>query len=152
MIRFLFYCLIFFIFCKNSFNNFEYKIIQSMSKSEDEKIINLKDITDFKWDTLIASNLPISHEEINKIIGINYPDFVEFTRPIIFLKDGKIIHYENNPCNYEGIVENQVIFGAINDTSKINIIVSEDSKFILRKKQIQKRTYYELIKYQGTTN
>jgi hypothetical protein len=95
--------------CKHSIN-IEKAIAQKANTCKDSCMISIKDLTGFKWDTLYVFNFPVSLEEINVTIGCDYKFYEEFTRPFIFFERGKIIHYENNNSNTEGLIKGQVIF------------------------------------------
>lgn len=51
-----------------------------------------------------------TQDQIEKSLGTSFPDYIEFTRRIVFLKNGKIIYREDKPTNIEGSVAGQVSF------------------------------------------
>jgi hypothetical protein len=57
-------------------------------------VVDLKTLTDFEWDTVyISSGIP-RLENVISAIGMEYYSYEEFTGPIIFIKDHKIVYYE----------------------------------------------------------
>jgi hypothetical protein len=111
----------------------------------DTCIVLMKDETSFEWDKLYVFNLPLPQEEVDKVIGMSYSYYEEFTRPMIFVKDGNIVYHENNRTNIEGIVDNQVIFGGILDTTRYRTFSIDEAVFRARKKKSGSKNYYELI-------
>ena len=73
-------------------------------------IVKIKDLTSFQWDEMHVFSYGSSLDEIQKTLRTDFPHYVEFKRRIIFLKDGKIVHWENEPTNIEGITEGEVVF------------------------------------------
>ena len=49
-------------------------------------------------------------EEMNTVLGVNFENYTEFTRKIVFLSNGKIVYEEEEKTNIEGLVDNQVVF------------------------------------------
>jgi hypothetical protein len=52
----------------------------------------------------------VSTDEIEKHLGIEYPDYIEFKRQLVFLKDGKIAYRENLLTSVSGAVDGAVEF------------------------------------------
>jgi hypothetical protein len=84
-----------------------------------------------------------SQDEIEKSLGTDFPTYVEFTRRIIFLKDGKIIRREDEPTDIEGLVAGQVIFDDY-DNRKHRSYTPETAVFSGEKKQFARGEYYNL--------
>jgi hypothetical protein len=126
-------------------NSLEDKIALKASSCTEPCLISLAELTNFKWDKMYASDLPSTLEEINRVIGTEYPYYEEFTRPIIFLNEGKIIYHENNPSNIEGVIDGQVIFGNATDTTKFRVFTVDKAVFKVRKRKSNNKSYYELL-------
>ena len=62
-------------------------------------IIKIKELTDFQWDKMYVFTSGARNEHIDKALGIKYPDLIEFTRLMVFTKDGKIVHREEQPTD-----------------------------------------------------
>ncbi len=106
--------------------------------------IELKKVTDFEWDKVYFFEMPITKEYVNKNIGIDYSDYVEFTRPIIFLNKGKIIYSENNEASVESLVDEQIVIGDIIDTTKVRVFTPKEAIFKSAVKENDNLKYYEL--------
>lgn len=104
--------------------------------------IRLKDVTDFEWDRVYVFKYTASKSEIEKVIGVPFPQYKEFKRSIIFVNGGKLVHGEANPTNVEGLINNEVVFDiADGDTYKS---YSSENRFEVSRKNFQRGVYYEL--------
>ncbi|MCG2611793.1 hypothetical protein LZZ90_09785 [Flavobacterium sp. SM15] len=106
--------------------------------------IELKKVTDFEWDKVYFFEIPTDKEYVNKCIGIDYPNYVEFTRPIIFLNKGKIVYSENNVSSVESLVDEQIVIGDIIDTTKVRVFTPKEAIFKSAIKENDNLKYYEL--------
>jgi hypothetical protein len=106
--------------------------------------IELKKITNFEWETVYIFQMPVPKEYINKTIGIDYIDYVEFTRPIIFINKGKIVYSENNQASVESLIPEQIIVGSLMDTTKVWVFNSNQAYFKAKVKENNHTKYYEL--------
>lgn len=120
------------------------EIAQKAIVCRDSCVISIKELTEFKWDTLYAFEMPVSLEELNTIIGCNYQFYVEFTRPLIFFNEGKIIHYENNQSSPEGLIIGQILFSDVNDTIRYHVFTPKNAVFKIEKKMYEGNKYYQL--------
>ena len=66
-------------------------------------IIRAKDITDFNWDKLYAFHTNATQDDMNKVFGSTLPKYNEFSRKIIFTKEGKIIYAEDWLWNLDSL-------------------------------------------------
>lgn len=76
-------------------------------------IVKIKDLTDFQWDEMHVFSYGSNLDDIRKTLKTDFPNYVEFKRRIIFLKDGKIVHWENEPTNIEGMTDGEVVFAGM---------------------------------------
>jgi hypothetical protein len=106
-------------------------------------IVRIKDITDFQWDQLHAFDYGASLDDIQKSLGTDFPDYKEFTRRIVFMKDGRIIHREDEPTNIERRVNGEVIFDESYKTLHSSY-TPETAVFRVEKKQFPDGVYYVL--------
>ncbi len=106
--------------------------------------IELKEITDFEWEKVYIFQMPVPKEYVNRTIGIDYIDYTEFTRPIIFTNKGKIVYSENNQASIESLIPEQVIVGGLMDTTKVWIFNVNQAIFKARVKENNHTKYYEL--------
>jgi hypothetical protein len=72
--------------------------------------IRLADVTDFAWDRVCVFGYGARAEQIERAIGTAYPNWVEFTRPMIFLSDARIVYSENAPDDVEQPIAGGVYF------------------------------------------
>jgi hypothetical protein len=49
-------------------------------------------------------------EQVERAIGTAYPSWAEFTRPMIFLRDGRIVYSDNPPDDVERPIAGGVYF------------------------------------------
>lgn len=126
-------------------NNIESKIVKEAQNNcvNTSCKITISQVTNFKWDKMFVFNSPSSLETINSAIGLNYPYYVEFSREIIFMDKGKIVHYENNPANEESLTNGQVVFD-YPDSLKYKAYDVSKSTFTIKQKTLNNITYYEL--------
>jgi hypothetical protein len=106
-------------------------------------IVSIKDVTDFQWDQMHVFEYGATLDDIQKSIGTDYPDYVEFKRRLVFLKNGRVIHREDEPANIERPVNGQVSF----DESYNNphwSFTPETAVFRAEKKTFNGGVYYML--------
>ncbi|MDN3583835.1 hypothetical protein [Mucilaginibacter flavus] len=129
--------------CSN--NNIEHNIgkkIQDECKTDSCTLV-MAQIVKFKWDKMYVFNAPVSLEVINQALGVKYPYYVEFTRPIIFMNGSEIVHYENNKSNVESLIAGQVIFD-YPDSLKYQVYTPKKSTFKVMQKKFNDGVYYKL--------
>jgi hypothetical protein len=85
-----------------------------------------------------------SLDEIKKSLGTEFPDYVEFTRRIVFLKDGRIVHREDEPTDIERAVNGQVSFGD-SHTDTHSSYTPETAVFRAEKQEFDGGVYYALV-------
>lgn len=121
---------VFFIFCCSCNNTIESRIANRLKQCDSvECKINITEYTNFEWDTAYYFETPVSQAVINKIIGFKYQNYQEFTRPLIFIRNRKVVYYENNPSSIESLTKNQVVFNGLTDTTVCKIISSSNPVF-----------------------
>jgi hypothetical protein len=107
-------------------------------------VITISQLTDFSWDKMYVFEPTESFQTINKIIDIDYSKFYkDFTRPIIFTKGKKIVHYENNRSDPEDVIDGQVIFD-YPDSLKYMVYTPSNARFNLKAKSSGDKIYYIL--------
>ena len=107
-------------------------------------IVKIKDVTDFQWDQLHVFEDGASLDEIQKSLGTDYSDYVEFKRRLVFLKDGRIIHLEDQPTDIERPVNGQVSFADSYPTNAHWSFTPETAVFRAEKKTFDGGVYYAL--------
>lgn len=129
--------------CKS--NTFESKITKKIESNckQNSCTISIKDVTDFTWDKMYVFKYNVTLEEVNKVLGLNFANYTEFTRKIIFTSGGKVVYREEEKTNIEGLVNNEVVFD-IPDTINYKAYNIEDAKFTVIEKEFDKGKYFEL--------
>jgi hypothetical protein len=112
-------------------------------KSAEACIIKIRDLTDFQWDKMCAFEYEASLDQIEKALGTKFPDYVEFKRRMVFLKDGKIVHREDEPTDIEGLVNGQVSFGE-SYTNPVWSLTPDTAVFTGKKEEFSGGIYYVL--------
>jgi hypothetical protein len=103
-------------------------------KPEDSCTIRISDVTDFSWDKMYAFTHNATQDQIGKALGTSFPDYVEFTKRLVFLKDGKIVYREDAPSNIASRLNREVVFD-FPGTEIYKAYAAEDAVFIGRKQK-----------------
>jgi hypothetical protein len=107
-------------------------------------IIRVADLTDFRWDQMHVYTLGARPDEIEKALGTPLPNYVEFQRRIVFLKDGKIVHREDEPTDIERPVDGEVNFAESYPEPAHWSFTPETAVFSAEKKKFDGGAYYVL--------
>lgn len=122
-------------------NDIEGKIRQQIKDCKNDSCrVSIRQLTNFKWDKMYVFNNPTAPGDIDQAIGLNYPNYVEFTRTIVFLDKNKIVHYENHHSKAEGPTDGEVLFG-YPDSLKFQVYKSDQSIFRVKRKTFKDGTY-----------
>jgi hypothetical protein len=57
--------------------------------------VRLEDVVQKDWDYVFIASETLSLEEINKHLGFKYPYFEDIGKKIIFVKENKVVYYED---------------------------------------------------------
>lgn len=106
-------------------------------------IVKIKDVTNFQWDQLHVFEHGATLAEIEKALGTDSPDYVEFKRRLVFLKEGRIIHREDEPTDIERPVNGQVSFAGSYNSPHWSF-TPETAVFRAEKKTFDGGVYYAL--------
>jgi hypothetical protein len=107
-------------------------------------IIRIKDLSDFQWDQLYVFSYGTGLDEIQKVLDTSFPDYVEFKRRLVFLKDGKIVHREDEPTNIEHSVDGQVSFAESYTEPSHWLFTPETAVFRAERIEDENGVYYTL--------
>jgi hypothetical protein len=132
------------IACSNV-NPLEKRVLDRIKNCGDTCVVKLNDETEFEWDTVYVFDVPLSSIEMEKIMGLAYPQYREFSSSIIFIKDAKIVYHETKHVNVEGITDNEIIFGTAVDTTRYKVFTPAKAIFNVTQKQSGNKHYFELI-------
>jgi hypothetical protein len=93
-------------------------------------VVDLRTLTDFEWDTVYFSSSIPRIENVEKAIGLRYDFYEEFTHPIIFIKEHRIVYYENCKGSVEGIVKNQIFIKSESGSFISGVFTAQTAFFI----------------------
>lgn len=105
--------------------------------------IKIKEATDFNWDKMFVFDYGADIGEIERTVGTSIPRKKEFSRKLVFTKEGNLVHYDELPTNIEGIVDNQVGFDNVGSYSH-KVYLVDDAVFEAQKYSQSDKTYYQL--------
>lgn len=105
--------------------------------------IRIRDLTTFEWDRMYVFDYSAELYDIEQALGTPFPDFVQFKRRIVFLKNGNIVYREDQPTNIEKHLDGEVFF-AIPDTEVYRQFTPDTAIFKVERKPIYDGVYYEL--------
>lgn len=117
------------------------KYIKSNCNTLDSCKVDLSKVTSFQWDILYIFKETASLEEIQKIMGIEYPYYQDVARRLVFIKNNQIVYHEDIFPNVENIEEGQIIF---NIPDSINFIKFTKKQFNVKKEISGEESYYLL--------
>lgn len=100
-------------------------------------LINFSDIIKDDWDYVLITNEQISLEELNKLLGFEYPYFSDIGSRIIFVKDNKVVYHEDEFPQAEKVLKGTLKFNLENNFLKLK---KENAKF----RVTEKNRYIEL--------
>ena len=108
-------------------------------------IVRIRELTDFQWDQMHVFDYGASLDEIQKTLGTDYSDFVEFRRRMVFLQDGRIVHREDEPTDIERPVNGEVSFAELAQPLHASY-TPETAVFRAEKKTVNGGVYYSLTR------
>jgi len=145
MNHFYFFIFLFIILISCNTNTFDNKIINKIENTckENSCLVKIKDLTNFDWENMYVFKYNATFEEISKAIGIAPPHYKEFTRKIIFTLNEKIVYFEEEKANIEGLIDNEVVFD-IPDSVNFKKYTLQNAIFKTYKKEYKNGNYYEM--------
>ncbi len=113
-------------------------------KAWDTCTIGIKEVTDFAWDKVYVFRTTATSDDINNALGTPLHTDVEFSRKIVFLKEGRIVYSEVWPSNLENWEDGDVVF--VMPVDRVYVEYTPDtSEFIVSKNTLlDGGIYYEL--------
>lgn len=143
-----FFCLLLIVWlilsgCSNhkSFLQNDMKVYLDNNYKENETIISISDFTNFKWDTLLIFQYPVSAQDIENAIGVKYDASLDLIAGMIFVQNGKIVYDEIFEDVYSGFAPFQIYpYEDINAELHYNVFTPKTSSFRCEK-VISKESY-----------
>jgi len=105
--------------------------------------VTISSLTDFKWDKMYVFDNATAPEIIDSAIGMEYPYYEEFSRTMIFLNKGKIVHHESHPDEIETATDGAVIFDYPDSLNHQVYTINRD-KFSIQIIAFKEGSYYLL--------
>jgi hypothetical protein len=106
-------------------------------------IVDLGKIMPFTWDTFVYARYSASQEQLEGVFKIKFENFDEFANKLIFLKNGRLVGFENVATDIEGVVQNEVIFN-IPDSARYSVYMKSQSIFVVQTHEVGAGVYYTL--------
>jgi len=129
--------------CYHSFDNKTLHWIKNNCNQNKDCILNINDLTDFKWDKSYVFGATAS-ENINRVLGFNYPYYREFSTLIMFLKNNEIVYHQEIDSNIEKVDNNEIVFIG-NDSINYVSITHQNERFKVQVDSTEDGVYYKLI-------
>lgn len=104
--------------------------------------IRLREETDFVWDKFYVFKYEATRDEIRKALGFSLPRYQEFKRKLVFVNDGKLAYYEEEPTDIESLIDQEVVFDIPDDANFISY--GADAVFQVSKERFERGVYYQL--------
>jgi sulfur carrier protein ThiS len=146
LFKFFFLLTVFYISSCNSKPGIKNKIIEQFENQCYQKpscLINLRDVTNFKWDKTYLFKEGTTLEDINAALGFQYPYFEDIAERIVFVYNNKVVYHEDQFYD----PDSPSIAGLIFQLSDSIPYYSSDYNhtiFTVKKKTINGNKYYEL--------
>lgn len=150
---YLIFCFFFFFSCSNyKKSEFEKGVELKYNKTCIDSsvcIVNIKEITNFKWDKMFVFKTTASLEIINEALGFDYPYFEDVAERIVFVKDNKIIYHDDYYPTFDDNVYTSLVF-EIGSGLPYKSFNTDRAIFEIKKKEIEnKQVYYVLSQKQN---
>lgn len=107
-------------------------------------VIKIEELTKFEWDKMYVFSYGVSLDEIERTLGTSFSDYVEFKRRMVFLKDGRIIHREDETTDIEGMADGEVVFDGMEKEPSHISFTRDGAVFVAEKYYKSRETTYVL--------
>lgn len=105
--------------------------------------INMNELTWFEWNKLFVFDESATYPLIKRELGLDFPEYKEFSRFILFILDDVIVYYEEEPYNPSGRKNNSVWF-SLPIRESFMCFDKNSAIFEVRVNIIDKKTYFTL--------
>jgi hypothetical protein len=112
--------------CKNdkALNEEIMKTIDKKCKQSNSCKIDMKEITDFKWDKMLIFDLGSNRNEISEALGVEYTESADLMYGMVFVFENKIVYDERLGYNPE---KPEKIFYNLGDNSSYKIYTADNA-------------------------
>lgn len=111
---------------------------------KDSSIVKMNEITPFEWDTLYIFDDRATEYLINNKLQIPLNNFHEFSHKMIFMKDGKIVHFEEEDYYPSERPSNTLYFDLYDYKTKYMKFTPESAVFKFYLTRVDEGTFYDL--------
>jgi hypothetical protein len=119
---------------------------QSDCQNADSCSISFNSLTVFTFDTMYIFKPWVSLEEVDRVLGINYPYWDDIADRIIFKYGGKIVYHEDEFPYSDNTNKVIMYFNFDNDTIGYLKIANREANFKVFRTKSEKRVIYKLEK------
>jgi hypothetical protein len=104
--------------------------------------IRLGALTPFQWDTLYVFEYAMTRAEIEAVLHRPLPEYREFERRFVFLRNDAIVNLQSTGVDIEGPLRNQIAFQ--NSSSRRYARVEAGQLFTVTRDYASERPYFVL--------
>ncbi|MFW6281929.1 MAG: hypothetical protein ACOC1O_03950 [bacterium] len=117
-------------------------IINTKCKNQNNCLISINEITDFKWDKMFVFKPGATLQEINEALGIKYKGKPDIKHIIVFMNNDNIVYLEEKIYNPE---KPSKVFFNFNDLEENYMIFKKDDAFLkVVTKNVDGKIYYSI--------
>ncbi len=105
--------------CKPGTSNFDKKIIQyfqAQCHQNSPCVVEVRNLTNFEWDTMYAFDYRAQKVDVEEVVHRKITEFREFSRTLIFTRNGDIVLISQQPAGIEKPLFHEVEFD-VSETS-----------------------------------
>jgi hypothetical protein len=105
--------------------------------------IRITELTDFAWDRMHVFSYGATYDDVRNGLGVDFPQYTEFARKIVFIKEGRIIHSEEHASNVERRMNGEVVFD-IPDRSVHKVYTPDNAIFNVTRWKFEGGVWFEM--------
>jgi hypothetical protein len=102
-------------------------------KSSSPCEIRLEDLANWKWDRIYIFPAHTGRNEVLAALNESSYKFEEFSRKIVFTRNGRLVHSEQSLSSMEGLTDGEVVFGSLESTATYQVYSRKDAVFHLNR-------------------
>ena len=103
--------------CKKSIKDDIAKKIQEKCKDSDACKVDLRDVTNFKWDSVYFFKEGFNLERMKKVLGFRYPYWEDVASRIVFVSGKKVVYHEDEFPDPDMKPKGGVVFNIYNNST-----------------------------------
>jgi len=127
--------------CKKSLKDKIIAKFDEKCKGDSVCIIDLKELTDFKWDKFYLIELGVDPD---KILGFHYPYWEDIATRIIFTSGNRVAYHEDEYPDFDTKPQGGVFFNIYPNDAKYWAFNFNNAIFTVKKTVVDRFIYYEL--------